>query len=301
MNIFDLFENLSPSDLSDFVGRGQEESLWLDFKVPKNSALNSTDDKRTLARALSGFANSSGGLIIWGIDARKNDDGVDCAVDLKPIDNIKLFVSRPNALTGDGVDPTVAKVAHRSIGSERGNGYVLSLIPESEIGPHMAKLGEDRYYKRSGDSFYKMEHYDVADMFGKRNKPKLRITYKVMQPGRSVSVVIGLRNEGRATACAPFLALTCNSPLSRDRYGLDGNGNEGLPRQSSMDAGFSWAYGGSMDLAIHPKMSKDITKLSLGITERPPPTEDLVVQYAVACEDQPLEEGRLVVPLRELQ
>ena len=30
----------------------------------------------------------------------------------------------------------------------------------------MAKLGEDRYYKRSGDSFRKMEHFDLEDMFG---------------------------------------------------------------------------------------------------------------------------------------
>lgn len=29
----------------------------------------------------------------------------------------------------------------------------------------MAKLEEDRYYKRSGDSFYRMEHFDLEDMF----------------------------------------------------------------------------------------------------------------------------------------
>ncbi len=302
MNIFDLFKNLALSDLDDFIDHSQEENLWLDFKVSKNSTLNSTDDKRNLARALSGFANSSGGLIIWGIDARKNDNGVDCAVELKPLDNIKIFVTRLNALTGDGVDPTVANVTHRSLEIENGKGYVLSLIPESATGPHMAKLGEDRYYKRSGDSFYKMEHYDVADMFGKRNKPKLKITYQVTNPGRSVSVTIGLKNEGRATACAPFLAFGCNRPLARDPYGLDGNGNEGLPNQRSQYAKLPWAYGGSMDLPIHPKMSKNVAKLSLGLnSERPAPIEDLVVQYAIACENQPLEEGELVVPLEELQ
>ena len=40
----------------------------------------------------------------------------------------------------------------------------------------MAKLGENRYYKRSGDSFYQMEHFDLEDMFGRRRKPKLKMS-----------------------------------------------------------------------------------------------------------------------------
>ena len=31
----------------------------------------------------------------------------------------------------------------------------------------MAKLGENRYYQRSGDQFRMMEHFQVADMFGR--------------------------------------------------------------------------------------------------------------------------------------
>jgi len=36
-------------------------------------------------------------------------------------------------------------------------------------------LGEDRYYKRGGDRFYKMEPFDVADMFGRRRAPVLHV------------------------------------------------------------------------------------------------------------------------------
>jgi hypothetical protein len=301
MDIFQIFENLTIADIQAYVDQGQEENLWLDFKVPNNSSLKSADDKRNLARAISGFANSSGGLIVWGVDARKNSNDIDCAVELKPIENIKLLLTRLNTLTGDGVDPTVNGVAHRVIEIENGKGFAISLIPESDIGPHMSKLGEDRYYKRSGDSFYKMEHYDVADMFGKRRKPKLKIFYKVFNAGTNLQVVIGLKNEGIATATAPYLAIGCSGPLLRDRFGLDGNGHEGLPYSQSFDSNLPWAYGGSMDLAIHPKMSRSIAKLSLGHIERPPPTDDQVIRYAIACENQPFEEGELRIPIEELQ
>ena len=33
------------------------------------------EERRNFAKAVSGFANSDGGLIVWGIDARPNSDG----------------------------------------------------------------------------------------------------------------------------------------------------------------------------------------------------------------------------------
>lgn len=300
MNHVESFDCLTLGDLNEFVARKREENLHLDFKVPNDAALSSRDDRKNFARALSGFANSSGGLIVWGVDARKNTDGVDCAVALKPIDRILQLLTRLNALAGDGVDPTVPRVRHRALEAQSGKGFALTLVPESDIGPHMAKLGEDRYYKRSGDSFYRMEHYDVADMFGRRRKPKLRVTYNIPRIGSEARVVLGLKNDGRATARAPFVAFGCESTLGRDPHGLDGNRNEGLTYLRRPSAGLPWAYSGGMDFALHPGMAHDVACLSLGIPPRAPPTDDVIVQYAFACEDQPLEEGELLIPIDEL-
>lgn len=295
------FETLSIADLHDFIARGQEEHLHLDFKVVKDASLAFSDDKKNFACALSGFANSSGGLIVWGVDARKNADGIDCAVGLKPIDQVALLLGRLNSLSGEGVDPSVEGVRHRVIELPGSQGFVLTVIPESDTGPHMAKLGENRYYKRIGDSFYRMEHYDIADMFGRRKKPKLSIFYTVAGVGSNAEVHLGLRNDGRATARAPFFAFETEGSLLRSPYGLDGNGNEGLTSLRAANSGLRWAYGGGMDFALHPAMAHEIACLSLGIPRRPPPTEDLVIRYALACEDQPLERAELVIPIGELR
>jgi hypothetical protein len=64
-------------------------------------------------------------------------------------------------------------------------------------------LGEDRYYKRSGDSFYKMEHFDIEDMLGRRQKPKLSvITYlnPVEDDDSQQELQFHILNEGRALA-----------------------------------------------------------------------------------------------------
>jgi hypothetical protein len=294
------FTSLSLADLKNFITDAQEENLHLDFKLVKDAGIKSSDDKHNFGRALSGFANSSGGLIVWGVDARKNEQGVDCAMALQPIDKVHLLVSRLNSLTGEAVDPTVAGVQHRAVEKSPNVGFVISLIPESDTGPHMAKLGDDRFYKRVGDSFYRMEHYDVADMFGRRRRPKLELFYRVIGTGSNAEVHLGLRNSGRATARAPYFAFACTPPLARSSYGLDGNMTEGLKFLRFASTDFPWKYGGGMDFAIHPHMGHEVACINLGIPARPAPTADCQIRFAIACEDQPIETGTLIVPVTEL-
>ena len=78
MSLEDEFESLDVDAINAFIRERQEEHLYLDFKLANQADLN-RDDRKNLAKALSGFANSSGGIIIWGVEANdKNADGIDC-------------------------------------------------------------------------------------------------------------------------------------------------------------------------------------------------------------------------------
>ncbi len=100
------------------VERKAEEGLYLDFKQKsdkRDPALND-DDKANLAKAISGFANTDGGLIVWGVKARADKkDEPDVAVELLPISNLKTFQTRLNALSGELVNPPVAGVENRLV------------------------------------------------------------------------------------------------------------------------------------------------------------------------------------------
>jgi predicted HTH transcriptional regulator len=169
MDLPELFEKFSLATIENYVESSQEEHLLLDFKTISKPDLSNSDDKRNLAKALSGFANSSGGMIVWGVDARKSKpDGPDVAIGSKEIERLGLFLSRLNELSGAFVRPVVDGVRHRTIETAPDRGFAVTMIPESAASPHMALGGEGRYYKRSGASFYPMEHFDIADMFGRR-------------------------------------------------------------------------------------------------------------------------------------
>jgi hypothetical protein len=78
MRLEEYFRALSLDDIDAFMVDAREEDLHLDFILVNDPCLNK-HDRRMFAKAVSGFANSDGGLIVGGIDARNNADGADCA------------------------------------------------------------------------------------------------------------------------------------------------------------------------------------------------------------------------------
>ena len=139
MSLYDEFNNLSIDSIHKYVKEGAAEDLQLEFKTVGDASLKPAD-RKNLARVLSGFSNSAGGIVVWGVDARKNEDDIDCAVDLRPIDNIARFVSRLNELTPQAASPVLDGVEHKAIRNGE-SGFAATFVPESDVAPHMAVLG----------------------------------------------------------------------------------------------------------------------------------------------------------------
>lgn len=306
MDLRQLFETLSYEDIQAYVEAGQEEHLHLDFKTVKGPSLRSDDDKRNFAKALSGSANSSGGIIVWGVDARKGADGIDRAREIQPVDPVAQLVSRLNELTGAYVEPIVDGVQHRGLTAGDGTaGVALTFVPESEGGPHMAKGGEDRFYKRSGDSFYRMEHFDIADMFGRRRRPDLHLVATVRSDGSISSggttrylakVLLSIANQGRGSARSPYLSFRLSEPYKVDRYGIDGNGNEGLPRVSVAGDGRFYAYGANAAAVIHPDTQQEVCAIRAEVYQHGGSPPDLEISYSLTAEDIRLIRRVLTIP-----
>lgn len=296
MALIDQFNAFSLNDIDNYISSQQEENLNLDFKIVNGANLSNSDDKKNLAKALSGFANSSGGLIVWGVDARKNANGIDCANGKQEIDPLPLLISKLNELTGRGVNPIVEGVLHKSIPTTGDKGFAVTFIPESDSGPHMAKLGEDRYYKRSGDSFYRMEHFDLEDMFGRRKKPLLRLTYNIDKVDR---IVLGIENIGRGVAKSPYLSFIVPEPYRLNEYGVDGNRGWALPILKHAGHNRTCKFGGGGMITIHPGMILDVAILwfGLGIGNHPNVPREIKIKYKIAAEDYPLKQSEVIAKL----
>jgi|GEM_PF-650393 len=307
-----IFEQLRSGGLPllhQVVADGWQEDLLLDFKtLEKHSAPMSTNDRRNLAEALSGFANSDGGVIVWGINARANNpNDPDIAKQLCPISNIKLFYSELQRDTPHVVSPGIVGVEHylvyESDSSE--TGFVITFVPKSETDIHMARAKDQfRFYYRSGSSFLLMEAFMVADRYGRRPRPKLELDYRLEHGGSSgrniyVQLVIGIKNSGQGIALYPAVAIYESSTLKLDSYGLDGNGHTGLPerlRTSNRPEDARRLFVGGANDAIHPSTTLDVTCVRREIPLEVGDIPDLNIRCELYCQGYSAS-GEATVPM----
>jgi hypothetical protein len=258
----ELFEELvqeGEKGIDKLLLERRQESVDLEFKE-KTDASNGEpgrDDRRNLAKILSSFSNSMGGLVVWGVEARKNSDQIDCATNRKPILQMERFrsdvvrlISQALMPRHDGIHVEIVKTTNPMDG-----GYLLILVEQSERRPHRAELGVGRYYKRSGDSSIKMEHYDIEDSFKRLVVPLLDIRWETRNTGaarmgsdhQSVSVVIdiSLVNASPVTARFPFLILKDLGGLAKDTLAS----MSGMVHQPQNQEHY---FTGGADIVIHP-------------------------------------------------
>ena len=167
----DFFEKTEYSidDLTALIDNEAEESVHLEFKEARSL---SKDDKKKaeIAKDVSAFANSDGGIIVYGIEEQEHK-----AHALSYIDG--------NTYTKEWLEQVIQDNIQRRIeGLEifpiRDNDVTKSIyivkIPRSSNTPHMS--ADKCYYKRNNFRSVKMEEYEVRDLFYRESTPNLLIT-----------------------------------------------------------------------------------------------------------------------------
>jgi len=81
VDLRETYEVLARADIERFIKEGKEEDLHLDFKTVNAADLKSGSDRKNFAKALSGFANSDGGIVVWGVVARRDSSYPPWALD----------------------------------------------------------------------------------------------------------------------------------------------------------------------------------------------------------------------------
>jgi hypothetical protein len=192
------------------------EELFLDYKqaataAPFKSLAHS--DRKNLAKAVSGFANSEGGVIIWGVDCRHDPPRGDVPTKPHPIANPNAFKSLvEGALTGvtlpahRGVESVVLKAKGAS------DGFLVTHVPVGLNVPYRTLVEKEEYFIRAGSNFLPAPHAVLAGMFGRIPHPELNLRLRLIAgsaipPGKTCEIRIGIAaaNLGRGIAEGLYL------------------------------------------------------------------------------------------------
>ena len=178
----DIFQKLiyfGEDAIDDFIVNLQTEELFLDFKQAVSTGKNGTslhkDDRKNLAKGISGFGNSEGGVIVWGVECSRDCDIGDVAKAKVKVKNVHRFLSwLENAISGCTI-PSRNRVRNHIISVDKnGDGFVATYIPKSELAPLMTTMGNNIYI-RSGSNNVPAPYSVIAGMFGKRPQPNVEL------------------------------------------------------------------------------------------------------------------------------
>jgi hypothetical protein len=193
--------------VDEFILDRQSEELFLHFKRSaddgKGRKLHDTD-RKNLSKAISGFGNSEGGVIVWGVDCRGDVAQGDVAGSKVPIDNPKRFLSRLEGSISGCTIPAHPHVRHHAIEVD-GSGFVATYIPKSFLAPHQT-VGQYQYYMRAGSDFVPVPHAVLSGLFGRHPQPFVFHNWIISPPRilneKAVHVSIGfvMCNQGPGIA-----------------------------------------------------------------------------------------------------
>lgn len=244
------------------------EEMFLDFKRSSENRIGRSineGDAKILSKAISGFGNADGGLIVWGVDRRSNNDGAQ-QIGRFPLSDAAVFRANIESAISRLTIPVHPGIQNiELVGDQAPSGYVVTYIPRASFSPIRAVAkGTDRYYIRAGDSFVSTPHGVLEAQFGRRPLGVAWVQLYAMDVGiqagsESISIAfgVGCANGGVTLLEHAYLSVHPGNLLTSSLLRLT-SGSNGVEAHSSITGNWQAhvptgrviAPGGVQDLAI---------------------------------------------------
>lgn len=279
--------------LADIVARKEAEKFFIDFKQTQKNDYSGQrtlyeSDKKNFAKAISGFGNSEGGIIIWGIDASGRTN--DYAKSIKPIrgiDNFKSLLESFVSLLTLPVHKTVESFVVKKKGTDT-SGVAVTIIPKGNDRPYQ-NIGDYKYYMRGGDSFISVPHGVLQGMFGQAPQPNVFWMFNISKTPK-----IGTNKEMKWQV--GLMAVNGGLGIGEDVYGFARVWSPGDNSQVSVELtdtrnyDFYKAYGVEFSFMSKPRFRLGYQQRSqmmvMNFSLLPPFTKEMHVELLIGGRNQ---------------
>ena len=277
----------------------EDESTSLDFKRDQYPFDGATDDQKSeLLKDILAFANAwrrSDAYILCGVEEVKGGRSrpVGVAKHLEDA-NLQQFV---NAKTNRKIDLRYEAVSVD--GTTIGVIHIPLQERPSYLTKEYGKLKGDTVYLRRGSSTDIAKPDEIARMGVRadaKQPPRLDLVGRVAKQS-GLEIILSIRNAlGSGPARAPRLSVGRRGTFQPSAFGVDGNGNSGLPRiPQGSDAG-NLVYGGDGGIVIPAGIKHDVICLEYKGNPTSPPNK-VEIEYELSAEGIEPARGTLTVAL----
>lgn len=161
------FQNITSDNILYLKENQIQESSNLDYK--KELPGDSYGDKKEFLADISSFANTFGGIIIYGIEEQKDDENKNTGIPGEIVGlgdiNVDHEILRLGNIIRDGLDPKLSNLKFQDI--DVGGKIVLLIgVPRSLFAPHMIIFNRNgRFYSRHNSGKYQMDVREIKQAF----------------------------------------------------------------------------------------------------------------------------------------
>lgn len=163
-------EEYTKEDIHDFIDSYTSENYLFDLKRKEGLSKSKKGD---ICKDVSAFANTRGGIIIYGIGEDKEND----TIFLDAFHKSYFSIQSLEQIIIGGISKPILGVRYFAIEMEEGKFIYLVKIPESEDSPHMA-LKNKKYYIRYEETSQAIEEHLVRSLYFKSVSVDLNLDLK---------------------------------------------------------------------------------------------------------------------------
>ena len=220
--LFARIQSGGASEVNNMIVTPLVEELFLDYKRSSTTLPGrrlDDDDRKNLAKAIGGFGNSEGGVIVWGVDCRSTAQG-DVPTGAVPITNPVALKTLFEGAVGGLTLPAhsgVENIALLNTGST--DGFVITFVPAGFHVPYRTLYPKEEYHIRAGSNFLPTPHGVLAGLFGRHPQPivsptvRLRTIETVQQNLMRMNFDVTVLNTGRGLADDIFCIIDIELPV----------------------------------------------------------------------------------------
>ena len=303
------------ADLVELIQNKVEESLSLDYKRAEALTRPKSELTKEVTKDVSSFANSSGGVLIYGIAEGETAADKHLPVALSPIDRTTFSKERLEHLIGN-VQPKISNIEIIPIPLSSGPhdvAFVIS-IPASTTAHQCT---DKRYYRRYNFEAVPMEDYEIRDVMNRRSFPKIDLHAQIRFSVRKYSSGIGslslpgheepkiiphntiafsVTNSGGVVAKHLVAFVEVPSGLLRKDKGGGRYQLRNFQAQPTGDVvmGLMTTYaktGNPQWIPILPTLSLDLDEYELPLKWLPSDIPDFSIPWSVHCDEAPPRHG----------
>lgn len=206
MSSYQVYKNLSSySILLDLIADGETEGVHLECKAPSTPRITK-EARAHLSKAISGFSNTAGGVIIWGISTTKQaHSGLDILTQIEPLGNAKTFEQQVRSLIPTLTTPPIINFHTKVIKQKSSDtkGVIIAQIPKN-IGDPVQSNIDNLFYFRSGDGFTVAPYEMIKRLFSATDSPDLHPVFHTdiveCQEDGAFNIPICIENKSSAIA-----------------------------------------------------------------------------------------------------